>query len=342
MSVFRRLTLDGDIAAFEHLAGKPCESRRWALEEATLSASSALRKSEGANARAAKGRLLENEDRAARDRVHDAIRGLQFVLSSWVTRVSGRLTKADEYALIDLLEIIRATVPLRPVKKAVALAILHLHNSGSQDAPASLQKPQAANSAADRFSWELELYHEMDDALQAVKGLRADEWGRWIGSIPFGKEAPPLAPLEDPHLRHCTTVTCSVWMLLHLLAEGASEHARKVSEYPACGPKQLFYRRKGQALPVYLQQLQQAQGEEVNLQEVLDVASLSTVSSRYDPFVCARTSVLWNVPNNFLPRRRQVPTCKTASLYWGRGCESTVWTEFVGYVLSDRVCVHCM
>lgn len=262
--------MEGDIAAFEHLKGKPCETLRWKSEGLPSVGYPGLRKPRDANAADKAAEVLANA------RVHDAVRGLQFVLSSWVVTVSERLTRADEFALIDLLEAVRASVPLKSVKRAAAHAILHLYHSSREEV--TLQKPQARNTENEPFSEELRLYNELDDALQAAKGLKAAEWRQWIGGIPFGENAPALAPLEEPKLKHCTTMTCSVWMLLHLLAEGAGDLAQQVSVHPKCGPEEVFYKRKAQALPIYLFREQEAKRREINLEEILRISSMDTVS----------------------------------------------------------------
>lgn len=261
------LTLEGDLAAFEYLKNKPCEASRWESEDVPSALSHGLRKPRDANADKAAEAL-------AHARVHDAVRGLQFILSSWVVTVSERLTKADEFALIDLLEVARAVVPLKSVKKAAAHAILHLYHSTR--AEVTLHKPQTRNTRIEPFSDEFRLYNELDDALHAVKGMKAAEWRKWIGGIPFGEFAPALAPLEEPKLEHCTTVTCSVWMLLHLMAEGAAELAQQVSVHPKCGPEEVFYKRKAQALPIYLLREQEAKGREINLDEIFRISSMDT------------------------------------------------------------------
>lgn len=262
------MTLEGNIAVFEHLKDKPCEALRWKSEEPPSPLFFGLRKPRDANA------ADKAADALANARVHDAVRGLQFVLSSWVVTVSERLTRADEFALIDLLETVRASFPMKSVKRAAAHAILHLYYSSR--AEVTLQKPQARNSQNEPFSEELRLYNELDDALQAAKGLKAAEWRQWIGGISFGESAPALAPLKEPNLKHCTTLTCSVWMLLHLLAEGAADVAQQVRVHPKCGPEEVFYKRKAQALPIYLFREQEAKGREINLEEIFRVSSMDT------------------------------------------------------------------
>lgn len=260
------LTLEGDLAAFEYLKNKPCEASRWESEEVPSSQSSpGLRKPRDADKAA---------EALAKARAHDAVRGLQFILSSWVVTVSERLTKADEFALIDLLEVVRAVIPMKSVKRSAAHAILHIYHSTRSDV--TLHKPQTRNTRNEPFSDELRLYNEFDDALHAVKGMKAADWRKWIGGIPFGEFAPALAPLEEPKLEHCTTLTCSVWMLLHLMAEGAAELAQQVSIHPKCGPEEVFYKRKAQALPIYLLREQEAKGREVNLDEIFRISSMDT------------------------------------------------------------------
>lgn len=281
------MTLGGDLAAFEHLRGIPCNAYRWQHEQnpppaASDSSVSLQEKKEGQGAGRNSLRLGSGGTTSwvsARERLHDGIRGLQFILASWVVTQRENMSFAEEFALVDLLEIVRAVVPIKSVKRAAALAIIHLHNS--MQAPTDRlpsRQPKLLKNESARLSEYLELYREIDDSLNATMGLRTADWRRWIGSVAFGAEALPLPPLEEPRLKHCTTVTCSVWMLMHVLADGARELSVKVNAHPKCGPDELFFRRKGQALPIYLLQEQQQQRRPVDLGQVVDTASLSTVS----------------------------------------------------------------
>ncbi|CDJ34009.1 LOW QUALITY PROTEIN: uncharacterized protein EMH_0087150 [Eimeria mitis] len=139
-----------------------------------------------------------------------------------------------------------------------------------------LRQPESLKDDSARFSDHLDLYREIDSKLYATRGLRTADWRKWIGSVAFGAEALPLPPLEEPKLKHCTTITCSVWMLMHVLAEGAKRLSVKVNAHPKCGRGELFFKRKGQALPIYLLQQQQEQRRPVDLDKVIDTASLST------------------------------------------------------------------
>ncbi|OEH77327.1 hypothetical protein cyc_08203 [Cyclospora cayetanensis] len=273
-----RLTLEGDLASFEHLRDAPCNSVRWESEDHHQQARHVS--SSPPSGMRGTGSDQQSTETLARARVHDAVRGLQFVLASWVVTVTERLTEADQLALIDLLEVARATIPITSVKRAAALSILHLYSSGNLGAE-SLRggrsvKRALGRTSEDRFTDELRIYSELDHVLQAGKGLKAAEWRAWVGSVSFGKEAPPLAPLEEPKMRHCTTLTCSVWMLLHLLADGAAALAQQVAAHLKCGPQQVFYKRKGQALPVYLLLQQRSEGKAANTEEILDIASMNT------------------------------------------------------------------
>lgn len=286
-----RLTLHGDVAAFQHLYGKPCEADRWDGEQKALSSPSpsSLRLSSPAAAAADASAAAAG----AASRVHDAVRGLQFVLGSWVVTVSDRLSRADEFSIIDLLEAVRASVPIRGVKKAAALATLHLFNSASSSGSGSsrsggdrYEQPQLqqqeqlerqrGRDVGGSFESAFQVYEELDEALHAEKGFRAAEWRQWVGGLPFGAEAPSLPSAKVPELRHCTTLTCSVWMLMHLLAEGAAETARQVHVHPKCGPANTFYKRKAQALPIYLLKRQQIKQKHLNLQEILDISAMDT------------------------------------------------------------------
>lgn len=216
---------------------------------------------------------------SSRARVHDAVRGLQFVLATWVVTVGEHMNLADQFALMDLLETVRAVMPFQSVKKAASFAIIHLYNSiQGQSVSTPIRRVKAKADESARFSEHLQLYRKLDDSIRTYKGLKTADWRKWIGTVPFGAEAQPLPPLEEPNFKHCTTATCSVWMLMHVLAEGAKQLSLKVNENPKCGPNQLFFLTKGQALPVYLLQQQQRRGRPVNLDEVIDSASLSAVS----------------------------------------------------------------
>ncbi|KAL8437753.1 hypothetical protein Efla_006645 [Eimeria flavescens] len=262
-------SLGGVYLGFKELEGVPCQNERWTAEGLLPHADSAAD---------------EGEEQLSAARMHDAVRGLQFFMASWVVTVSDRLTRADEFSLIDLLELFRAVIPHRQMKRSAALAILHLYSSGGRQAGEALlpRLPQTAD-----FSQVLQVYTQLDDALREREGQRAADWRRWVGALPFGEEAPPLPPLQEPVLQHCSTQTCSIWMLLHLLAEGAADLAHRVTEHPGCGPSHVFYKRKGQALPILLFQQQEAlqnssssssggSRRPIDFEEILKVSSLST------------------------------------------------------------------
>lgn len=278
-----QLTLGGKFAAFEHLRGVPCSAYRWHHEQlpgSVDSPASQQQTKEGRGVGRRSSRAGNSETTcgsSARARLHDGIRGLQFILASWVVTEREHMSFADEFALVDLLEIVRAVIPIESVKRAAALAIIHLHNSMQvplHDLP--LRKPELVTRESPSFSEVLELYMNIDDSLRFTKGLKTADWRKWIGSVSFGAEALPLPPLEEPKLKHCTTLTCSVWMLMHVLAEGAKELSVKISTHSKCGRDKVFFKRKGQALPIYLLQQQQQQRRPVNLDQVIDTASLST------------------------------------------------------------------
>lgn len=266
-----RLTLELNKRAFEDLEGKPCQLLRWGSEELP-SGTGSQRDVEAAEKAA---------ETLASARAHDAIRGLQYVLASWVVAASDRLTRADEFALIDLLEAVRATIPLKAVKRSAALAILHLYNSKSKEQ--SMQEyPQSVTAQDDNFLKVVQLYDEFDEMLQETKGMRASDWRKWVGGIPFGEAAPPLASLEEPKLKHCTNLTCSVWMLLHLMAEGAADLAETViAKSHQCGPEEVFFKRKAQALPIYLLREQETKARGFDYDEVLRIASMDTAELIY-------------------------------------------------------------
>ncbi|KAL8271878.1 hypothetical protein Esti_004268 [Eimeria stiedai] len=271
------LSLGALPTAFEHLNGMPCVDERWGFEE-VIAASHYSRHSSEASRAAAEAAAAEE---LAQGRMHDAIRGLQFFLASWVLAARDTLTRADEYALIDLLELVRATIPLKSVRKAAALATLHLHASGERGRRGAAAVGEEARRYRLRrdeaqFAQVLEVYNELDEALSLQPGQRASDWRRWVGTLSFGEEAPPLPPLQEPLLNHCSTLTCSVWMLLHALAEGASHLAQLLIEHPKCGPEEVFYKRKGQALPIYLLREEEAKGREADFEDIAERASLST------------------------------------------------------------------
>ncbi|CDJ52137.1 hypothetical protein, conserved [Eimeria brunetti] len=279
-------TLGGNFAAFEHLRGIPCSTHRWKSEQepapSAVGSSGPQQEEEETNRGAARAGLRMGDRDAtsgasARARLHDGIRGLQFILASWVVTEGEHMSFAEEFALVDLLEIVRAVVPIETVKKSAALAIIHLYSS-MQVSPDGLtsRQPESLTDASARFSEHIELYREIDDHLRHTKGLRTADWRKWIGGLSFGAEALPLPPLEEPKLKHCTTLTCSVWMLMHVLAEGARELSAKVNAHPKCGPSERFFKRKGQALPIYLLQQQQQQRRPVNIDAVIDTATLTT------------------------------------------------------------------
>lgn len=253
-------------SALEALKGKPCDIVRWQAEEIS-SSSTGLRKQGDSETTSV------TVDALANARVHDAIRGLQLILASWVVTLSDTLSRDEEFAMIDFLEAVRATIPLRSVKKSAALAILHLYKSTGT--AATVQKPHVTTTNA-QFAEVIDLYNEVDEELKETKGLATSAWRKWIGSIPFGKEAPALPPLQEPELKHCKTQTCGVWMLLHLISEGAAELAKMVTEHPRCGPAEVFYKRKSQALPIYLLKEQQKSGKELDMNRVLAVSSMDT------------------------------------------------------------------
>ncbi|CDI86808.1 hypothetical protein, conserved [Eimeria praecox] len=242
-----QLTLGGDIAAFEHLRGIPCSSYRWGSEQMPELAAhdSSVVQQEKEDGRDVERNSVPMGGReaptavSARARLHDGIRGLQFILASWVFTRRERMSFAEQFALIDLLEIVRAVVPIRSVKRAAAHAIIHLQNSMQvlpDDLP--LGELESLSEEHKRFSKYLEVYREIDDNLSSSKGLRTADWRKWIGSLAFGAEALPLPPLEEPRLKHCTTITCSVWMLMHVLAEGARELSAKdalIEQNPSLG-----------------------------------------------------------------------------------------------------------
>ncbi|CDJ29519.1 LOW QUALITY PROTEIN: uncharacterized protein EMH_0050330 [Eimeria mitis] len=260
-----KLTLGGDLAAFEHLRGVPCSAYRW-KSELTLSPTatdSSVREQEEKEDQGAgrssfrMGGREATSGGPARARLYDGIRGLQFILASWVVTEKEHMSFAEEFALVDLLEI-----------------------NSMQALPERLplRQPESLKDDSARFSDHLDLYREIDSKLYATSGLRTADWRKWIGSVAFGAEALPLPPLEEPKLKHCTTITCSVWMLMHVLAEGAKRLSVKVNAHPKCGRGELFFKRKGQALPIYLLQQQQEQRRPVDLDKVIDTASLPTVS----------------------------------------------------------------
>lgn len=256
-------TLGSSVLALEPLRGKPCEASRWPSEEV---ASEQEPKTETKD---------ERKKNIADDRVHDAIRGLQFFLASWVATPSDELSRADVFSLIDFLEVVRAAVSPKEIKRAATLAILHLYRKGNLN-KIEQKLSVILNAVNAGFKDQFEVYRHLDQDLQETTGMKAASFRDFIGRVSFGSEFPPLPPLVDPELRHCKSTTCSVWMLLHFLAEGSSALANLIIEHPGCGIDKVFYKRKAQALPIFLLRQQEATGTKADDAEILRISAMST------------------------------------------------------------------
>lgn len=240
---------------FQHLNADTvhaCSATRWAADEAAKAASKAQSLGGVVAANSAKGRSL------ARHRLHDAISGLVYLLTTWVPSVgvdaseaplgpvsssSGgeKLSAASEEALIRLLEVVRELVPLQAVKKAAAEAILFVH-------------AKRARVAAPVSSTSLLMQLEQRRLPSTNKGgagsLSVADWRSFVAKLNFGEEHPALAPLQEPKLVVCETITCSMWMLFHFLAESATVQAREVFASEQCKRVGIRILETRQPLPV--------------------------------------------------------------------------------------------
>ncbi|PFH35662.1 hypothetical protein BESB_053130 [Besnoitia besnoiti] len=178
-------------------------------------------------------------------RLHDALAVLQHTLQRWTVAGDALtyLTAVKERSLSRFLEVARYALPGRNVKGAVFRLLLLLHEKGSGlqplppgalseelivDAQAAAAAPTGGGAEGDgarasRATQAAEDASEAEgDVLRLTPALQKAVWSKALGSLAIagvsGEDA--SAGVQLPALRHCTTLLCGVWSLLHIIAEG--------------------------------------------------------------------------------------------------------------------------